>query len=314
MANRDRVAEILAIKSRGQRHVELVQYDFRALQNRWNDFPQKDLETAAYFPIRAVTLLEVFTRAWIATLVDSGEPYLGRGIAFAKKLDVKPDYEVVRGIQGRTITLGDVIAHSASLNSFGQMAAAFEALIDEALVLRISSAVDRWNGEEPGKPIISDPEAMASALDRLFRIRHIIVHENPMHGVCAVEDITAMLKAAADFASAANEAFTEILYGKLPLSNVEMKQAAHDEWQKVDGELSRVLEQIAARQDEEGKSLLDDAQSRWVAYRDAQCSFRADSVRGGTMLGLLWLYEARDLTGARLKQMNWYIEREEGDL
>jgi hypothetical protein len=73
MANRDRVAEILEIKSRGQRHVELVQYDLRALRDRWDDFPQKDLETAAYFPIRAVTLREVFARAWIATFVDFGE-------------------------------------------------------------------------------------------------------------------------------------------------------------------------------------------------------------------------------------------------
>jgi uncharacterized protein YecT (DUF1311 family) len=200
------------------------------------------------------------------------------------------------------------------LNSFGHLAAAFETFITNAFVPLISIAVDRWNGETPNKPIISDPEAMVVALDRLFRIRHIIVHENPMHGVCAVDDITEMLKAAADFAFAANEACTEILYGKLPRSNVEMKQTAEGDWQKLDNELSRILEQIAARQDEEGKSLLEEAQSRWAAYRDAQCSFRADSVRGGSMLGLLWLYEARDLTTARLKQMKWYVEREEGEL
>jgi uncharacterized protein YecT (DUF1311 family) len=155
---------------------------------------------------------------------------------------------------------------------------------------------------------------MAGALNRLFCIRHIIVHENPKHGICKVEDISAMLKAAADFVSAAKEACTEILYGKLPRSNIEMKQAAHDEWQRLDNELSCVLERIAAHQDKEGKGLLEDAQSRWSAYRDAQCSLRADATRGGTMSGLLWLSEARDLTNARLKQMKWYVDREEGNL
>jgi len=241
-----------------------------------------------------------------------GEPFLGRGIALSKNLP-KPDYELVREIQGRTITLGDVIAHSVSLSSFGQMAAAFETLINESFVLCLSRTVDRWKGDGQ-EPIISDAEAMVVVLGRLFRIRHILVHENPNHGVCAVDDITVMVKAAADFAYAAKEACTEILFGKLPRTNVEMQQAADNQWKKLDNELSCVLEQLAARQDEEGKNLLEDAQSRWAAYRDAQCSFRADSARGGTMEGLLRLYEARDLTDARLKQMKWYVEREEGDL
>jgi uncharacterized protein YecT (DUF1311 family) len=274
------------------------------------------LETEAYFPIRVVTLLEVFTRAWIATFVDFGTPYVERGIAFAK--NIKLDYELVREIQGRTITLGDVIAHSVSLNTFGQMTAAFETLIDEGFVPRISRVVDRRRVEaagEPPVPIISDPEAMAATLNLLFRVRHILVHEYPKHPVYAgTEDISAMLEAAADFASAANDACTEILYGKVLLSNVEMKEAAHEEWQRLENELNRVLEQLAEHQDAECKRLLEDAQFRWVAYRDAQCSFRADFARGGTAFGLLWLYEARDLTEARLKQVKWYVKREEGEL
>jgi hypothetical protein len=95
MANRDRVAEILEIKRRGQRRA-VVHYDLRNLTERWNEFPQKNLETAAFFPIRAVTLMEVFTRAWIATFVDFGKPYVERAIAFAK--NVKLDYELIQAL------------------------------------------------------------------------------------------------------------------------------------------------------------------------------------------------------------------------
>lgn len=314
MVNRDRVAEILEIKRRGQRHAG-VHYDLRNLRKRWSEFPQKNLETAAFFPIRAVTLIEVFTRAWIATFVDFGKPYVERAIAFAK--NVKPDYGLIGEIQGRTITLGDILAHSVSLNSFGQLAGVFETLMQERFVPRIAKAIDRWEVEmkgNPAMPIISEPESMAGALDRLFSVRHILVHEYPKHPVYAVEDISVMLGAAADFAFATHETCTEILYGKVPLTNAGMQAAAAEEWHRLDEELSRVFAQISAEQDDEGRRLLNDAQSSWASYREAQCAFRADSTRGGTLAGLLWLREARDLTEARLKQMKWYLEREEGDI
>ena len=231
----------------------------------------------------------MFTRAWIATFVDFGKPYVERAIALAKNL--KLDYELVREIQGRTITLGDIIAHSLSLNTFRQIAAAFETLIEEPLVPRLAKAVDRWEVKTTGKPpvpIISDAGAMSAALDRLFRVRHILVHEYPKHLVYALEDLPTILEAAADFAFALYEAGTEILYGQVPLTNVEMKEAADAEWQGFEEELNAVLVQISAREDDEGRKLLEESQSRWVSYREAQCAFRADSTRGGTMAGLLW--------------------------
>ena len=262
-----------------------------------------------------MTLIEVFTRAWITTFVDFGKPYVERAIALAK--NVKLDYELVDEIQGRTITLGDIIAHSLSLNTFGQIAGTFETLIEEDFVSRVAKALDYWELEVTGKPlvpIISDADAMSAALDRLFRIRHILVHEYPQDPVYALEDIPATLRAAADFAFAAYEACTEILYGRVPLANLEMKEAVGEEWHRFDEELSRILDQISSRADDEGRKLLQDAQSHWVSYREAHCAFRADSTPGGSMARLLWLHEARDLTEARLKQMRWYVEREEGDL
>jgi len=271
--------------------------------------------TASFFPIRAVTLIEVFTRAWIAAFVDFGNPYVERAFAFTK--NIKLDFDVIREIQGRTITLGDVIAHSVPLNNFGQIVGAFETLIGGQFVPHLAKTIDRWEVEMNGKapvPVISDVTGMASTLDRLFRIRHILVHEYPMQPVYASEDVTPMLEAAAEFAFAANEACTEFLYGKIPLTNLEMKEAVAEEWRRFDEELNRVLEQISAEQDDIGKHLLEDSQSRWALFLEAQCAFRTDSSRAGSMAGLLWLHEARSLTEVRLKQMRWYLDREQGDL
>jgi uncharacterized protein YecT (DUF1311 family) len=155
---------------------------------------------------------------------------------------------------------------------------------------------------------------MCAGLDRLFSLRHILVHERPEKPVYEPEEVEAILRAAAVFAWAADEAFTQILYGKVPLTNADMKHAAREEGERLKAELDRVLEQISAGQDEEGRKLLEDAQNCWTSYRDAQCALRADLTRGGSMSGLLWLHEARDLTKTRLDQMRWYLDREEGEL
>jgi hypothetical protein len=124
-------------------------------------------------------LLEVFTRGNIAELIDHGAEYANRAIELSKNL--KMDFALVQGVQGRAITLGDIVAHSVSINSFGQMLGHFETLLDKKpLRTLLAGAVDRWTVEikkEPPVPIIADFDALAHSLTRLFEVRHIVCHE-----------------------------------------------------------------------------------------------------------------------------------------
>jgi hypothetical protein len=265
MASRDRVVEILRAKSRGQRDAISLHYYLKTLSDRWQTFPVPGDVSAAFFPIRAVTLMEVFTRGWISTFVDHGTPYTARAVALIKTLKI--DYELVREIQGRTITLGDIVAHSVSLNNFGQFIAAFEVLAGEGFVSRIARVEDRWKTEIGGEsaiPIIPDAHAMCAALDRLFEIHHILVHEYPRTPVYRPDEISPMLQAAANFASATNESCTELLYGKLPLTNADMKDTARNELQDVEAQVKDVLAQIMASSDHEAQRLFGEAQQQWL--------------------------------------------------
>jgi hypothetical protein len=51
-------------------------------------------------------------RAWIAQLIDHGTPYIENVPKL--KPDFKFDLGLVRAIHGRTITLGDMVAHGLS--------------------------------------------------------------------------------------------------------------------------------------------------------------------------------------------------------
>jgi hypothetical protein len=103
------------------------------LQKRWEVSASDPNATPDFFVIRTVTFLEVLARAWIAQLVDYGPPYVENAIPLAKN-HLKFDFELVRAIQGRTITLGDIVAHSVPVNSFPQLIGHFGTLIGQPFV------------------------------------------------------------------------------------------------------------------------------------------------------------------------------------
>ncbi len=133
---------------------------------------------ASLLPARIVTLVEVFCRYWIQRLIDHGAPYVER--AAGLKVDVKYDLQLVHSLQGQTISLGLLISNSVSLASVTSIAAIFSTLIGQVFYwlknVRSRMALEH-DGDEA--PIISDIDAIARMLVRLFEVRHILVHEFP---------------------------------------------------------------------------------------------------------------------------------------
>jgi hypothetical protein len=83
------------------------------------------------------------------------------------------DFALFQGIQGRVITLGDIVAHSVSVNSFGQMLRHFETLLDKKPLrpLLASALIDGLlHSRTPPAPIITDFDVLARSLTRLFEV------------------------------------------------------------------------------------------------------------------------------------------------
>jgi hypothetical protein len=159
-------------------------------------------------------LLEVLTRRNIAALIDHREEYIDRAVDLSKHF--KLDLAFVRAIQGRTITIGDIVAYNVPVNSFGQIIGYFDTLLGKSVRPLLVGAVDRWAAEigekiagplraagvselseELGKmapgPIIRDFDALAVRLTRLFEIRHVLCHELPAKPLYSVNEIDGFL-------------------------------------------------------------------------------------------------------------------------
>lgn len=327
MSTRDRTGEIKEVKARNPLRHRFGSYSLESLKSQWTKTGTSEGSTPDFYVIRAVTLLEVFTRGNIAELIDHGAEYANRAIELSKNL--KMDFALVQGIQGRAITLGDIVAHNVSANSFGQMLGHFETLLDKKPIRPLlASAVDRWATEikkKPSAPIIGDFDVLARSLTRLFEVRNILCHEIPKKPVYAASEIEGFLDEATRFTKALEEVLSFEMFGLTPLTQTEMNIAAGKNLRKKEEELNQLLGEIRTKvkvtDDARSRSAapsadagwmhsLDDAQEKWLSFRNAQCDFDTYLNQGGTIRPTLWAGEASRLTDIRIAELRSWLRRE----
>ncbi|MGH9515401.1 MAG: hypothetical protein ACRD3P_06950 [Terriglobales bacterium] len=135
MSRQDRAEQILEIKNRNLRGHGFQSYALEKLKYEWLNVQDKT-STPDFYVIRAVTLIEVFVRRNLASLSDHSAQYTDRAVDLSKHF--KMDFDLVRNIQGRAITLGDIIAHSVPVNSFGRIIRRSLAAISKSIPIEIA--------------------------------------------------------------------------------------------------------------------------------------------------------------------------------
>jgi uncharacterized protein YecT (DUF1311 family) len=324
MSSRDRTQQILSVKQRDTRWSRFGSFTLEKLLRDWKKRSANEACEPDFYTIRAVTLLEVFTRRNLAELIDHGREFTDRALEFSKHLKI--DFGLVRDIQGRTITLGDILSHSVPVNAFGQISSYFETLLGKPLRPLLEAAVDRVSVEvtkTASGPIISDFDALARWLTRLFEVRHILCHEAPLKAIYEVREIDEFLNNSIQFAKALEEVLKFEKFGLVPLTQTDMNIAANEDLKSVESKMNQLVSTIEGKIVESGvatvrsqgtsPSWLDsfrEEQSKWLSYREAHCDFHTYLNQGGTIRPLLWATEANRLTVSRAAYLESWLKRD----
>jgi uncharacterized protein YecT (DUF1311 family) len=304
---RDRVSELMSIKERAGRDFSPPsEYDLTQLEITWHEKLKGISPADELVPIRIVTILEVFGRRWIGKLINFGAPYVER--AAKLKVDVKYDFAIASSLQGGAVTLGDVVAHSVSLNAFEQYIAVFSALTDSKFLDLISETKDRMAVETEGEsaqPIIGSVDELAKTLSRLFEVRHVLVHELPSNKPHSVDEVSGFIRSAKEFVAAADEQLTQALYGLYPVSQQAMNLKAIEASEAADAELAAVC---AEAEKIDWAKPLATVQRAWEEYRDAEAEREASAFEGGTMQPLIYFSAREEITRERIKALKAWTE------
>jgi uncharacterized protein YecT (DUF1311 family) len=325
MSHRDRIDEIEESKKRNSKWHGLVSFDIQSLKTQFEQNP-RDGYTDFYL-IRCVTFLEVFTRSNIAALVDHTKEYTDRAVELARNF--KMDFAVAQGIQGRAVTLGDIVAHSVPVNQFEQIVSHFETLLGKKLRPLLIEAYDRVDVEilhKPKTPIIEDYDQMCGRLTRLFEVRHIICHELPAQPVYTDDEVVKFMSVAISFVKAMEEVISFERFGLTPLTQSEMNVQAYEQSQAASRELDKVLQKVRGSIGETNMALMpqvvkltgleafNDSQDKWKQFADADAESAAYLYQGGTIWPTIYARHLTSLTEFRIGLLNLRLGEETSTL
>jgi uncharacterized protein YecT (DUF1311 family) len=307
------VAQLEELLNRQGRSTDILD-KIEALRAQWSKLAVKEPPVSDFFPMRAVTLLEVFSKGWLATLIDHGSPF--RENASKLELGGKIGFDLAVALEGKKFSVGWWIGNSVSLNQFEQYLGAFTKITGRDVAKALESTHDRTEVEVYGRPIapiINDRSVVFAALKRLFEVRHILTHEVPALAVYGVPEVDVFLAAVSEFARATNQTFLTLLFGDYPIKALDMIYEAQGKREAVDAQLAALLADLQQRP-EVDQAALRAAQSAWEQYSEAQATLRASVVAGGSYERLVYVKEMTRLAEVRRDELNWWVNREEGDI
>ncbi|QGG91522.1 DUF1311 domain-containing protein [Agrobacterium sp. MA01] len=301
-------------KRRGQSGATFtLGYDLHRLGGLWEARKDDSAAFADFIPMRLVTLIEVFTREAIRELVDAGSPYLERAETLAK--GAKFDFALLAGLQGRKVSVGDLIAHTVAVNEPGRIVAYLSTLVPD-FRQRLEASHPRWTEEQsdwPLPPIITDYNQMMSRLSRLFTVRHIVTHELPSAPAFDPDEIGGFLQAAQQFIEASDWVLVDVLRGGVPRTQLEMNTQAGAALAALEDEMVALVTAIKERGGVDPDAL-EATQLAWDAYATSEANLHASLVEGGSMYSMIWASAKEEETRHRIDVLRWWVERQEGDL
>lgn len=316
---RDYIKEILSKKDRqkfilGYHSPDLsileksLKQQLKLLNESWNDC---NLELMKHFPIAIVAHMESLFREFVKELIDFGYPYSKN--AENLKAEIKFDFKIVTEIQGKTITIGDLISHLLPLSKLEYINHTMTTLIGEDFLNRLKSVVDSWPDDKSQtyEPIIKDASKVYQDVEKTFELRHIYCHEFTSNDLVEPEIIKRCFDNTRLFLEATSCLIRHLIAPNAPKTQAAMNQLAIDEFNQAEAEMNKIYEQVLNVLSIGRKWQLEEVQNQWVDFRQKQVSFLAKNFQGGSIFPLIYYSEMNSLTNQRINELKKILEIEQ---
>lgn len=296
-ATRDLLGEIAAIKSRRQHSFAFLELEIRlkAIESAFDKAGQEDTEILRYFPVAIVAAMESYFRSSMQQLIDFGEPFLSNAADLAKQIRI--DFDLLKAIDGRAISIGELIAHSLKLSRVEHLNSVVSSIIGNSFSHSIETATDRWEEVVNGKPgVLLLPKAKDAfrGVARTFEIRHIVCHEAAVGFVTDRGEIETCLNHCFALLMASERFFTEIANPGAPLTQTDMNISAGVALAEKETELKVLLETMRAEVSSDALPAFDRAQTLWEEFCGSWVAFLVGDLEHG---GSIWPLEYASAKG-----------------
>lgn len=254
------------------------------LERAFKEHDPKQRELTRYFPVALVAVIEGYFRMTCQEIVDAGEPYLTNAERLASSFRL--DYSALRALHGRSVSIGELVAHSVPLSRLDHVDSAMSTLVGFPFLDKLRTISNRWAHEvrgEPAAPMLANPKEIYGLVARAFELRHIVCHEIASAYSIEHEEVASSFEACLIFLRASDELVSETLRPGSPLTQSEMNTAAGESLHESEIKLEVAVGELRAKLEGKELAAFDRAQQQWRAYCAALAEFEAFEVFGGTM-------------------------------
>ncbi|QDL99779.1 DUF1311 domain-containing protein [Rhodopseudomonas palustris] len=271
-------------------------------------------ELADFIPIRLATILEVYIRETVRDLIDSDPKYLDRAESLTR--GTKLDFVMFKSLQGRRVSVGDIVSHSIPISSLDHILSICDSLCPKFRE-KLPHSRELWIEDHElsclPPPILGNAELVLKAIKRIFEVRHILVHEMAQERPYSIEEIPEFLTATKDFISATDWIFVGETTGPVPRSQMTMNITAGERLELAMRELEELLASIRPMEQSDA-SKFDAAQKAWEVFADADASFHAAEVEGGSMYPMVWAMQKEERVRERTAALRRWLDNERSSL
>src|SRR5579863_9344675 len=268
-------AEIMEVLARG-RNPSSGEYAIRNLQRDWERSQEAAKPFMDFIPIRLVTIIETSVREAVVRAVDHGEPYTSRGLSLIAKSPAKAVGDTLLAIKKQRITLGHLASFGFPVGRMDEIIGALTTIFGERFSDELAAARTQWSEDEDRdlSPIITNFPGTIGCLDRLFRTRHILVHEQPRERPYVEEEIAGLFLHSAQFVAALKWMLIGRLYGRVPRTQLGMNMQAGQETKEAQAELA-ALRSGTVEDFADPKPPLAELEHHWDRYCELSAQLRA---------------------------------------
>lgn len=214
--------------------------------------------------VAVVAALQTYHRGFLADVMDD-DP--GARIRGANLVGEKfPLSEILRIVGGEEISVSDIIAHAAPVNSVEDMITWLSGVFgkDFKCLLRDSKSPHDRDDAVDAPTLIDDIDKLLGDLSRAFKLRHILAHEAALNIDIEEQLVSSIIESAQLWITASHGVLWQTVLRNEPYTQYEINEAASEDYQKAHDRLETASNGVRALLGRKKGEKFEKNQERWL--------------------------------------------------
>lgn len=282
------------------------------LKTAFKERSNQNKELLKYYPIALVACIEAFYRLAIKELIDSEKRFLESSERLISNF--KFDFEIIKALHGRKITIGELISHKIRINNLNDIDSQMSILLDVKYLNKLSKIYDRWEVEinkKPKKPIIKNSNTVYKNVTKTFELRHIFCHESAVGHKYELVDIGKCFESTVLFLEASDEYISEILYPSSPLTQSAMNRISSEDYKREKDKLHTINQKFLSKLNLERQKEYKAINNTWEKFLKLSTNFVGEPHGKGTIRPLIENTFATEMIKRRVEEVQNMINSED---